>query len=301
MPDTLPTPPAPAAPPRVSPLASLGPSPVPPPPPALRRLQLGLAREDRPRERLFVEGPSALSDVELVALLLNTGTRGETAMTLAANVLQAFGGVRGLCQAGPHELGNHRGVRMAKAARVLAALELGRRASVLKGGDSSRVSCAADIEQWANAALVPLSHEEVWLLCLDAKNHLLTRRRIGIGGLHGCALTPKDVLRPAIRDCASAIVLVHNHPSGDPSPSASDVQMTHVVAAAARIVGLQLLDHVVVATGGYASLYELGLYDAATPAGEGLIGTAPIQAKSREKPGLRDATRAPRDFHKPSR
>jgi DNA repair protein RadC len=128
------------------------------------------------------------------------------------------------------------------------------------------VSSAADVTQWAKAALVPLGHEEVWLLCLDAKNHLLTRRRIGSGGIHGCALTPKDVLRPAIRDGASAIVLVHNHPSGDPTPSASDVQMTQVVAAAARIVGLQLLDHVVVASGGYASLYELGLYDTSAPA-----------------------------------
>jgi DNA repair protein RadC len=243
---------------------------------------LGLLPSDRPRERLFVEGPAALSDVELLALLLNTGARGDTAMTLAAKVLQTFGGVRGLCQLGPHELADQRGVRTAKAARVVAAFELGRRASVLlKGNISTTVNCAADIEPWANAALVPLDHEEVWLLCLDAKNHLLARRQIGIGGLHGCALTPKDVLRPAIRDCASAIVLVHNHPSGDPNPSASDIQMTHVVAAAARLVGLQLLDHVVVATGGYASLYELGLYDGAAPAPESLLGTASVSAKSR--------------------
>lgn len=257
-------------------------SPVVPEPAPPRPLPLGLVPADRPRERLFVEGPAALSDVELLALLLSTGSRGETAVTLATKVLHALGGVRGLCRVGPHELAEQRGVRTAKAARVMAAFELGRRASVLlKGNTSATVSCAADIEQWAHEALVPLSHEEVWLLCLDAKNHLLTRRRIGVGGLHGCALTPKDVLRPAIRDGASAIVLVHNHPSGDPNPSASDIQMTHVVAAAARLVGLQLLDHVVVAAAGYASLYELGLYDAAAPAPESLLGTASIAAKSR--------------------
>jgi DNA repair protein RadC len=244
-----------------------------------------LVREDRPRERLFIEGPSSLSDVDLVALLLNTGAHGENAMTLAARLLQTFGGVRGLCQVSPRELQGQRGVRMAKAARILAAFELGRRASALKGRDSRAVTCAADIEQWANAVLVPLTHEEVWLLCLDARNQVLTRRRIGVGGLHGCALTPKDVLRPAIRDGASAIVLVHNHPSGDPSPSTSDVQMTQVVASAARIVGLQLLDHVVVAAGGYASLYELGLHDGAAPAGEHHLRTPPIPTKPTEMPG----------------
>jgi DNA repair protein RadC len=234
---------------------------------------------------LFIEGPSALSDVDLVALLLNTGARGENVLSLAAKVLQTFGGVRGLCQVSPRELESQPGVRTAKAARVLAAFELGRRASVLKGSNCSTVSCAADIEPWATAALVPLGHEEVWLLCLDAKNQLLTRRRIGIGGLHGCALTPRDVLRPAIRDNASAIVLVHNHPSGDPTPSASDVQMTQVVASAARIVGLQLLDHVVVAAGGYASLYELGLHDGAAPAGKQQPLGVPIPIKSIEMPG----------------
>jgi DNA repair protein RadC len=243
-----------------------------------------MIREDRPRERLFIDGPSALSDADLVALLLNTGARGENALTLAAKLLQTFGGVRGLGQVSPRELESQRGVHTAKAARVLAAFELGRRASVLKG-NCVTVNCAADIEQWANAALVPLAHEEVWLLCLDAKNQLLARHRIGIGGLHGCALTPKDVLRPAIRDGASAIVLVHNHPSGDPAPSASDVQMTQVVASAARIVGLQLLDHVVVAAGGYASLYELGLHDGAAPAGEQPLRTAAIPTKSPEMPG----------------
>ncbi|HEX2881777.1 MAG TPA: DNA repair protein RadC [Polyangiaceae bacterium] len=261
------------------------PHPAPESQPTRDPLPLGLIREDRPRERLFIEGPSALSDVDLVALLLNTGTRGENALTLAAKLLQTFGGVRGLCQMSPRELERQRGVRMAKAARVLAAFELGRRASVPKGSDSSTVNCAADIEPWANAVLVPLDHEEVWLLCLDAKNQLLTRRRIGIGGLHGCALTPKDVLRPAIRDSASAIVLVHNHPSGDPTPSASDVQMTHVVASAARLVGLQLLDHVVVAAGGYASLYELGLHDGAAPAVEQQLRTTASPTKSPEMPG----------------
>jgi DNA repair protein RadC len=243
--------------------------------------------EDRPRERLFIEGPTALSDAELVALLLNTGARGETALTLAAKVLQRFGGLRGLCQVGAHELASHAGIRVAKAARVMAGFELGRRGSLLWNGTvPDTVSSAADITQWANAALVPLSHEEVWLLCLDAKNHLLARRRIGIGGTHGCALTPKDVLRPAIRDCASAIVLVHNHPSGDPTPSASDVQMTRVVGAAASIVGLQLLDHVVVASSGYASLYELGLYDTAVPGNSDRAAHTPRQ-KSREIVGSR--------------
>jgi len=217
---------------------------------------------DRPRERMWLDGCASLSDSELLAVLLGTGVRGEPVLSLANRVLHFLGGLQGLCKVSPRELADQHGIGCAKAARALAGLELGRRASVRSCKMKlATVHSASDVAEWATAALVPLDHEEVWLLSLDAKNHLLARHRIAMGGLHGCALTPKDVLRPAIRDCASAIVLVHNHPSGDPTPSPSDLQMTHVVAAAAQVVGLQLLDHIVVSGNGYASLHELGAVD----------------------------------------
>jgi DNA repair protein RadC len=110
------------------------------------------------------------------------------------------------------------------------------------------------VERWARPRLVALDHEEVWLLGLDGRNGLRSSRRIAQGGAHGCALTPRDVLAPALREGASAIVLVHNHPSGDPTPSPEDLAMTEAVARACQVVGIPLLDHVVVARSGAASI-----------------------------------------------
>ena len=112
--------------------------------------------------------------------------------------------------------------------------------------------------RWAGPRLANLEHEEVWLLALDGRNGLKSARRIAQGGMHACALTTRDVLAPALRDAASAIVLVHNHPSGDPRPSPEDVNMTSLVARACEVVGMHLLDHVIVARGGSASLLESG-------------------------------------------
>jgi DNA repair protein RadC len=106
--------------------------------------------------------------------------------------------------------------------------------------------------------LAPLDHEQVWLLVLDGRNRLKSVQRVAQGGLHGCALTPGDVLRPAVRDAGSAIVLVHNHPSGDPEPSPEDLVMTRRVATAGELLGVPLLDHVIVARNGESSLFELG-------------------------------------------
>lgn len=212
-----------------------------------------------PREHLFLDGTDTLGDIELLSLLLGTGTRGESAPCLAARLLHECDGLRGLSRLGLRHLSAYHGIGMAKASRVVAGLELGRRL-ITRPTDQLPlvIASARDVFDWAGPLLAGLPHEEVWLLCLNAKNHVLARHRIGIGGLHGCALTPKDVLRPALCDAAHGIVLVHNHPSGDPTPSHSDIQMTQVLASAARLLGLQLLDHVVVSTQGFASLYELG-------------------------------------------
>ncbi|HEY5962310.1 MAG TPA: JAB domain-containing protein, partial [Polyangiaceae bacterium] len=115
---------------------------------------------------------------------------------------------------------------------------------------------------WARPRLLALDHEEVWLLCLDGRNGMHSSRRISQGGLHGCALTPRDILCPALRDGASSIVLVHNHPSGDPMPSDADLRMTSQVDVACATVGVPLLDHVVIAWDGATSLLELGVVGA---------------------------------------
>ena len=208
------------------------------------------------RERAETFGVQSLADVELLTLLLGTGTRGEPAEQSAANLLCACGGLGGLARLGPHGL-SRPGIGPAKATRIAAAVELGRRAHLgLLCEERAVFDCFEQVVTWARPRLGTLEHEEVWLLCLDGRYGLKSARRIAQGGLHGCALLTRDVLAPALRDGASAIVLVHNHPSGDPTPSPEDIAMTRAVRAAAEIVGIPLLDHVVVARSGACSLAE---------------------------------------------
>jgi DNA repair protein RadC len=209
------------------------------------------------RERALTSGVEALPDQDLLAIVLGTGTTGEPVVLMAATLLESEGGLLGLSRGTPHGLRGRRGIGPVKAVRIAAAFELGRRAQI--GALASapvRLLGYEAVVDWARPRLALLEHEEVWLLALDGQNSLKSARRIAQGGAHGCALTTRDVLSPALRDAASAIVLVHNHPSGDPTPSPEDVQMTRAVAAACDVVGVPLLDHVVVARGGASSLFE---------------------------------------------
>ncbi|MBM4363772.1 MAG: DNA repair protein, partial [Deltaproteobacteria bacterium] len=183
--------------------------------------------------------------------------RGEGARTVASRVLDHTGGLAGLARLGVAELALCRGLGPAKAGRLLSGVELGRRA-VLAGLGAERptVSSFAEVVAWARPRLATLEHEEVWLLTLDGRNGLVAALCVARGGAHACALTPRDVLRPALRAGGSGMVLVHNHPSGDPTPSRDDLRVTELVALAGEAVALPLLDHVVVARGGATSIRE---------------------------------------------
>jgi DNA repair protein RadC len=212
------------------------------------------------RERALVGGVETLHDVELLALLLGTGTRGASSLTIAATLLEQVGGLGAIDRLGAPALATRRGVGTAKATRILAALELGRRLNVAKLSEA-RPTCGSflAVADWAHPRLAALEHEEVWVLSLDGRNGIKGMRRVALGGVHGCALTAREILRPVLLDAASAFVLVHNHPSGDPSPSEYDVHMTRAVATAADVVGLALVDHVIVARDGAQSLAALGV------------------------------------------
>ena len=208
------------------------------------------------REHALAFGVQSLADVDLLTLLLGTGSAGESVALSAAALLERSGGLEGMARLGPHALAR-RGIGPAKATRVAAAVELGRRALLCSLAEERKVfDCFECVVHWAKPRLAALEHEEVWLLSLDGKYGLKSARRIAQGGLHGCALLTRDVLSPALRDGASAMVLVHNHPSGDPTPSAEDIAMTRAVRAAGDLVGVPLLDHVVVARTGARSLSE---------------------------------------------
>jgi len=193
----------------------------------------------------------------LIRTLTGARERAPVVADRTDRILSAVGGVGGLARADVPTL-VATGLSPAAAARLVAAVELGRR-SLLAGAEGEVLASHEAVVRWARPRLAHLEHEEVWVLLLDGRHHLRAATRVAQGGLHACALTPADVLRPAIRGAASAIVLVHNHPSGDPAPSSEDVTMTRAVATACEVVAVPLLDHVIVARDGASSLLDRGL------------------------------------------
>jgi DNA repair protein RadC len=219
-----------------------------------------------PRERATALGIEQLGDAELVAILLGTGCAGLPVSLLATMLLEEHGGVAGLARAGIGELAERAGVGTAKAARLAAAIELGRRATFVASiAPSIRMPDREAVEKWARARLATLDHEELWILALDGHHGLRASRRVASGGIHGLHVGPRDPLRFALREAASAFVLVHNHPSGDPTPSGEDIAFTRALSQAAFVVGVPLLDHVVIARRRSASMLQLGLMSPKSP------------------------------------
>ncbi|CAM3384430.1 DNA repair protein RadC [Hydrogenibacillus schlegelii] len=213
--------------------------------------------EARPRERLLRYGAEALSDVELVAIMLRTGVRGESALRLAERVLAAAGGLRELLGMGIEELAAIRGVGTTKAVQLLAAFELGRRLA----RELPRpyvVRSAADAARLLMDRLRYLAQEHFVVLFLNAKYELIGDKTIFIGTLDASLVHPREVFREAIRRSAHSIILAHNHPSGDPTPSAEDVRVTGRLVQAGRLLGIEVLDHIIIGDGVFRSLREDG-------------------------------------------
>jgi DNA repair protein RadC len=217
-----------------------------------------------PRERGLSEGFENLADAELLSVLLGTGEKGRPVHRVAADLLEQWGGIVGLARAGPRALAETPGVGLAKAARIAAGFELGRRVLVHSStAPRLNLGSSEEVARWGRIRLASLDHEQLWMLALDGRNGMRAARRVAEGGLHGCAVDPRDILRAALREAASAFVLVHNHPSGDPTPSDEDITLTNMVARAGSVLGTPLVDHVIVAAGGHASLFDLGLLELA--------------------------------------
>jgi DNA repair protein RadC len=216
-----------------------------------------MTTEWMPRERAMSEGLERLGDVDLVALLLGTGRPGQNVLELSTTLMSSHGGLAGLATLPPPFL---RGaVGPARALRIAAAFELGRRAAVQHARPRARVTRSEDVAAYMRAQLSSLDHEEMWVLCLDGQNGVRAFRKVAQGGLHGCSVAARDVLRTVLLEAASGFVVCHNHPSGDPTPSPADVTMTLALAEAALQVGLTLVDHVLVARDKTTSFLDLGL------------------------------------------
>lgn len=212
------------------------------------------------KQRAVLEGTTLLSDQELVALVLDPTGRNHSAWETSNRLVAGSGGLARLARFRARGLAAHADVSETDAVRVLAAMELGHRVE-----RESRVAVtgepltAAGVFAWAQPRLGALEHEELWVLCVDARTRLRSTWQAGRGGLHGCAVLPRDVLMPVVREAAAAFVVVHNHPSGDPSPSAEDVAFTRALAKGGAALSIPLLDHVVVGGGAYRSLLDAGL------------------------------------------
>ncbi len=211
---------------------------------------------DRPRERLHALGPGALSSIELVALLLGTGIAGISAESLARSVLADVGGLRALARAAPAELATTAGVGVARAARLAAAFELGRRGIAEPAGAGPLLG-PADVATRLRPRLHGLTQEVFVVLALDARMRLIDAIEVAVGVLDGVVVHPREVFRPLIRRGAAAAILVHNHPSGDPTPSDADREVTRRLRAVGDLVGIPVVDHIVVGGDRFASIAEL--------------------------------------------
>ena len=215
-----------------------------------------------PRERAQLEGIEVLSDAELVAPVLGGGSRGSPVLAIATALLADTGGVAGLARRGAGGMAQRRGIGAAKGSRLAAAIELGQR---VRSAVTPHPTCLRDsdsVAAWACPRLGHIEHEELWVLALDGAKRLRAARCVARGGLHGVGVQLRDPLRAALREGASGIIVVHNHPSGDPSPSAEDVAFTHQLSVAARLVSTPLVDHVIVSGDAHVSMLSLGLLDA---------------------------------------
>jgi DNA repair protein RadC len=213
-----------------------------------------------PREKLATHGSAGLSDGELVAILLGTGTRDRPAPALAEQLLCRLGGLQGLLHAGIDQLAGVSGVGSGKAARIAAALELGRRASAQPLLRGTRLSSSEDVYRTFGPLLAHARYEELWAIALDVRQRVISRILLARGGLSACPVSASDVFRPLIQAGASATILVHNHPSGAPEPSAEDLTLTERLAQVGELLGIGLLDHVIVAAEGYFSCLDAGAY-----------------------------------------
>jgi DNA repair protein RadC len=219
-----------------------------------------LPPSERPRERLLNAGSEALSDGELLAIVLRTGLVGETVVELANDLLDQFGGFWGLAQASVEQLSQRRGLKGAKVAQLKAAIEIGRRMSQAAPQERPQVSSPDDAARLVQFAMGALEQEEMWIILLDTKNRVLGRpRSIYRGSLNSTAVRVGELFREAVRENAASIVIAHNHPSGDPTPSPEDVRVTRDVVAAGRMLDVDVLDHLVIGRQRYVSLKQRGL------------------------------------------
>jgi DNA repair protein RadC len=212
--------------------------------------------EERPRERLLRSGAAALTDAQLLAILLRTGRRRTTAVDLAMRLLAQFDGLQGLGTVGGVELRRINGIGPAKAAQLLAALELGRRIASRPLQPGAVLTSSGAVHDYFAPLLRDARQEGFWIILLDNKHRVMREMAVSTGSLTASLVHPREAFLTAVRDSAAAVVFVHNHPSGDPAPSAEDRQLTQRLVACGELLGIPVLDHVIIGRTTYYSFAD---------------------------------------------
>lgn len=213
--------------------------------------------EERPREKLYKCGPKALSNSELLAIIIRTGNKENTAIELSNRILSIDKkGLRFLANSSLNDLISLKGIGKCKAAQILAAVELGKRISGLSESLKPKITSPSDVSRILMEEMRYLEKEYFKILILDTKNQVISIENISVGSLNSSIVHPREVFREAIKKSSASIILVHNHPSGDPTPSGEDINITKRLIEGGKILGIEVLDHIIIGDGKYLSFKE---------------------------------------------
>ena len=215
--------------------------------------------KDRPRERLLQNGKEALSDAELLAVLIGSGSRKESAVDLCRRILSEQRSLNQLGKLSVEQLRRYNGIGEAKAISIVAAMELGRRRRCEDSPEREKITSSSSVFEIMQPRVGELPHEEFWILYLNNSNKVIKLHSLSKGGITGTLVDIRLAMKEAIYVGATSIILVHNHPSGDPAPSVADVRMTKEIIAAAKPLGIMVHDHIIIGRKGHASLKALRL------------------------------------------
>lgn len=215
--------------------------------------------EERPRERLRKYGEGSMGTADLLAIIMNTGIKGESVMALSHRLLNESGGLRGIYQMDFEELARKRGIGESKASRIKAALELGRRLAAAAPGDRMTIEAPDDVVRLLGVELSAQEQEQLWVVLLDTKHRVITHRMIYQGSVNKAQVRIGEMFRDAVRVNATALIFAHNHPSGNPAPSSADIDLTTDAVRCGQLLDIGVLDHLVIGHGRWVSMKRLGL------------------------------------------
>lgn len=218
-----------------------------------------LHEADRPRERLASLGPQALTNAELIAILLRVGVKGENAVAVGQRLLNKFGGLTGLHRAPFADIKKQHGLGDAKAAQIKAAIELGRRLTLESPEERPTINSPADAAALVSYEMSALEQEHLRVMLLDRRNRVIETVEVYKGSVNSSQVRVGELFKEAVRKNASAVIVIHNHPSGDPTPSPDDVAVTRAIVQAGKLLDVEVLDHLVIGQGKWVSLKERGL------------------------------------------